>query len=301
MVLPENVVSCDAAEVAAICLGKTIFFHDLAKIFFPGRGNEEIEFRTSDMLNLAGLRQKAIPETYPFEVTDRSIRFKSHSSFNAYTFMLLGRALDFGGPPNLDYLQYYFRRFFEDVVSWSLRKAGFSVAVLSIPRDYRFLPRSLTPALREISRHLGEAATLRPEAVIPADNDLAVDVIASPVKGNSTVGGWPTFQIQCATGAITELEAKLSGGAGTFATVWDDGFFRASSIRAVATPDDLLTLQKAYWNRLGQGGWVIDRTRIAHLSGYGSRTIPLLREVREYWEDLWAARLDIDWRNAVSD
>jgi hypothetical protein len=151
------------------------------------------------------------------------------------------------------------------------------------------------PALRELSDRFREAAVLREDRLVPGDNDLDVDVLAVPVLGNASRGGWPIIQIQCATGVIGQLEAKLGEGALTFATVWETGFFLGSRIRAVATPDDLLKLNDVHWLRLGQAGWVLDRTRIAYLSS-GNRVVPLLKEVIDYWNDLWAARKDVAWQ-----
>jgi hypothetical protein len=115
------------------------------------------------------------------------------------------------------------------------------------------------------------------------------------MTGNSSRSGWPVFQIQCATGAIVELEAKLGEGAANFGTVWETGFFPGNRIRAVATPDDLLKLQDVHWYRLGQAGWVLDRTRIAYISST-NRVVPLLPEVENCWTDLWTARFDIAWQ-----
>jgi hypothetical protein len=167
--------------------------------------------------------------------------------------------------------------------------------VLSEPRGFRGLNVQLAPALREIANHFNEPATLREDKLVPGDNDLDVDVLAVPIVGNASRGGWPVIQIQCATGAIVHLESKLGEGALTFATVWEAGFFPGSRIRAVATPDDLLKLHEVHWFRLGQAGWVLDRTRIAYLSST-NRVIQLLPEVTAYWQDLWAARNDIDWQ-----
>jgi len=296
MVLPVNVAFCDAAELAAIMLQQPLFEGDLARQFFPGQVLADVEAELKDMLSLAKARQAAIRGVYPFTVTDRSIVFNPSIDFNVYTFLLLGRALNFGGPVNADRLLRRFRRLFEDVVSWSLKKAGFSAEVLSEPRRFRGLSVQLAPALRQISDRFKESAVLRPDFLLSSDNDLDVDVVAVPIVGNASRGGWPSFQIQCATGDVAQLQSKLQEGSDTFGTVWHKGFFPGSCIRAVATPDDLITLTDQDWHRLGQAGWVLDRTRIAHLSS-GDRAIPLLNEVTNYWAELWAARLEIDWQN----
>lgn len=295
MTLPDTVALCDAVELAAISLGKPLFDKDLSKQFFPGQSHADVEADIKDVLALAKARQAASSAVYPFVANDHSITFNQVLGFNIYTFMLLGRALNFGGPVNVDELLRGFRRHFEDVVSWSLRKAGFLSEVLSIPRDYRGLHVELAPALREISNRFKEAAVLREDRLAPHDNDLDVDVLAVPVTGNSSRSGWPVFQIQCATGAIVELEAKLGEGATTFGTVWETGFFPGNRIRAVATPDDLLKLDEVHWYRLGQAGWVLDRTRIAYISST-NRVVPLLPKVENCWTDLWNARTDIAWQ-----
>jgi len=295
MTLPESVRLCDAVELAAIALQKPLFDKDLTKQFFPGLPPADAEGDIKNVFALAKARLAAAPIGYPFTVTGHSIVFQQPPDFNVYAFLLLGRALEFGGPAQADELLRNFRRFFEDVVSWSLRKSGFASEVLSEPRGFRGLDIQLEPALREISNRFREAAILRVDRLLPGDNDLDVDVLAVPIVGNGSRGGWPIIQIQCATGAVKHLEAKLGEGEGTFGTVWESGFFPGSRIRAVATPDDLLKLDDVHWLRLGQAGWVLDRTRIAYLSST-NRAIPLLNEVTAYWGDLWAARVDIDWQ-----
>jgi hypothetical protein len=295
MTLPDSVALCDAVELAAIVLQKPLFDKDLTKQFFPGQTFADVEGDIKDIFALAKARQAAIPNGYPFTASDHSITFQQPHEFNAYTFLLLGRALEFGGPVRRAELQRNFRRFFEDVVSWSLRKSGFSCEVLSEPRGFRGLHTQLAPALREISNRFKEAAVLREDRLTPGDNDLDVDVLAVPILGNASRGGWPIVQIQCASGDVKQLEAKLGEGALTFATVWESGFFPGSRIRAVATPIDLLKLSDVHWLRLGQAGWVLDRTRIAYLGSTNS-PVPLLNEVSAYWDELWAARTDIAWQ-----
>ena len=295
MTLPGIVVLCDAVELAAIVLQKPLFDKDLTKQFFPGQPAADAEGDIKDVLALARTRQAAAPAGYPFVVTDHSIVFQQPNGFDLYTFLLLGRTLEFGGPVNSEELLRSFRRFFEDVVSWSLRKAGFMSEVLSEPRAFRGLHVQLAPALREISDRFREAAVLREDRLAPHDNDLDVDVLAVPFVGNLGRSGWPTVQIQCATGAIAQLESKLAEGANNFATVWDTGFFPGNRIRGVATPYELLKLDEVYWFRLGQVGWVLDRTRIAYLSS-NARVVPLSNEVNTFWTNLWAARTQIDWQ-----
>jgi hypothetical protein len=295
MILPEIVVLCDSVELAAIVLQKPLFDKDLAKQFYPTQNFSDVEPDIREIFALAKTRLAAASTVYPFDVTDHSINFTGAAEFNVYTFLLLGRALEFGGPVEGQELLQNFRRYFEDVVSWCLRKAGFASEVLSIPREFRGLNAQLVPALREISERFQEMAVLREDRLAPHDNDLDVDVLAVPIVGNSTRPGWPVVQVQCATGAIANLESKLGEGAKTFGTVWDPGFFAGSSIRAVATPDDLLKLGDVHWLRLGQAGWVLDRTRLAYL-GSGTRQVPMNHEVGAYWYALWNARTEISWQ-----
>lgn len=295
MVLPEVVRLCDAVELAAITIAKPLFDQDIAKQFYPNLDFSFVEGDIKDVFNLAKARHAAIPNAYPFIVTDRSITHSTPKDFNVYTFLLLGRSLQFGGPADVDALLQSFQRYFEDVVCWSLRKAGNRVEILSVPREFRGLDVALAPALREIAKRFGETAILREDRLNPHDNDLDVDVLAIPLPGNSTRGGWPVFQIQCATGAVSRLEAKLAEGIATFSTVWESGFYPGCLVRAVATPDDLLQLHENDWLRMGQVGWVIDRTRLAHLS-MGAQPIPLLPEVNAYWERLWKSRTEIAWQ-----
>jgi hypothetical protein len=299
MVLPGKVMFCDACEMAAIAAaGTQLFVGDFSRQFFPGLDHEDVEPQILEMLGLAAARRNAIRTVYPFEVTERSLRFAGTADFNIYTFLLLGKSLDFGGPANVDHLTTYYRRYFEDAVCWALRRAGFVVEILSIPREFRGLPQALAPALREVSTRFGESAILLEDKLMPHDNDLDVDVLASPCLGNTSRGGWPTFQIQCATGAVTLLQSKLQEGSETFGTVWEKGFYPGSAIRAVATHDDLLALHDVHWDRLGKAGWVIDRTKIAHLSS-GERPIAHVNEFINFWAELWAARIEIGWQNAL--
>jgi len=107
--------------------------------------------------------------------------------------------------------------------------------------------------------------------------------------------GWPFILIQCATGALTTLQSKISEGQHTFSTVWDGGFFPSHSVRGCATPDCLLTLHTRDWRRLSVHGWVLDRTRIVHLASFGHE-VPLPADVNAFWHKLSAAVVDIDWQ-----
>ncbi|MCX6979168.1 MAG: hypothetical protein NTV08_00160 [Verrucomicrobia bacterium] len=295
MVLPETVSLTDAIELAAMSIGKTLSDKDLGKQFYPSQDMADVEADLHDALELARARQAACEKIYPFDVTDRSITFAGLKGFNAYAFLLLGRALNFGGPVECEQMLGEFRDGFEDVVCWAMRKYGFTAEVLSIPRAPRGLPTQLAPALREIALRFREPATLRDDRLMPHDNDLDVDVLGVPIIGNGDRGGWPVFQIQCATGSISGLEAKIGEGASNFTSAWEKGFFLGSRVRGAATPDDLLTLDETYWHRLGQAGWIIDRTRIAYLAS-GDRDIPLPPSVAKFWDQIWAVRGEISWQ-----
>src|SRR5205809_681016 len=169
MTLPETVRLCDAIELATIAIGKPLFSADFAKQLFPAQQFDEIESALKEAFQLSLRRRAAAPTVYPFDVTERSLSFQatrftgSNVNFNVYAFLLLGRSLEFGGPPNTKKLQEKFRRHFEDTVSWSLRRAGFLSEVLSKPRGYRGLHTQLKPALRQISERFRESAILKEE------------------------------------------------------------------------------------------------------------------------------------------
>jgi len=297
MVLADTVVNCDVIELAALAAGKTLSDKDLTKQFFPGKDMAEAKPDLDDALLRARSRLQACGGIYPFRVTDRSITSIRITRFNAYLFLLLGRSLRFGGPRRSNSLAERFRDRFEDVVCWALRKSGFPAEILSIPRRPRGLPVQLAPALRQIATRFNEPAALREDRLMPHDNDLDVDVLSVPIRGNGDRGGWPVFQIQCATGPIAGLQAKLQEGGETFGTVWENGFFPGGRIRAAATPDDLIDLAANYWLRLCQTGWIIDRTRIVFLAS-GPVRVPVPTAVSQLWADLWSVRDDISWQTA---
>ena len=303
MTLPQSVLLCDALEIAALNFPRPLSVTDLSRLFFPGQDWEKPpepsdaspNAKLRDALGLARERWSACGDAYPFDVSDRSIKAKDIQGFDPYLFLLLGRGLNFGGPSQADALLRGFRKYFEDVVCWAMRRAGFVAEVLSEPRDKRGLPVKLAPALRELLKRFGAAAVLLESKLDPHDNDLDVDVLAVPLRGNAKRGGWPVFLIQCATGALRDLQAKVDGGASTFGSVWDSGFPEESSVRVGATPDDLLILPNNHWNRLCLAGWILDRTRIVFLaSSAGGVLLP--DEVSSFWVELWAARRDIDWQ-----
>jgi len=302
MTLPQSAVLCDALELAALRFMRPLSVTDFSRLLFPGQdweaatdlGDASPNAKLRDALGLAEARRSACRDAYPFDVSNRSIRAMEIRQFNPYVFLLLGRALNFGGPKEANALLREFRKYFEDVVCWSLRKAGFLAEVLSEPRAKRGLPKKLGPALRELVNRFGEAAVLLEKRLEPDDNDLDVDVVAVPLKGNAKRGGWPVFLVQCATGSLEDLQAKVDEGASTFTGVWENGFAGASSVRTGATPDDLISLSDNHWNRLCGGGWILDRTRIVFLAS-SPANVPLPDEISSFWRRLWAARSEIDW------
>ena len=296
MKLSESADLCDAIELGALANGKIFSQQQILRQFFPGSKDPKHVELVRDAIDLAFRRKRACGDAaYPFHVEPRSIQAEPVAAFNVYHFLLFGRALTFGGPAHGDALLRSFRKYFEDVVCWSLRRAGYTADVLSEPREPRGLHVKLINSLHMVKDHFGERATLKVDALSPDDNDLDVDVLAVPQPGNRECGGWPIFLIQCATGALTTLQSKIGEGQFTFNTVWDGGFFRSHSVRGCATPDCLLTLHTRDWNRLSEAGWMLDRTRIVHLASFGQE-VPIPDDVNAFWHQLAGAIVDIDWQ-----
>src|SRR6266853_145543 len=250
---------CDAVELAALASGKKLSPEDLASELTTGVTTEVVQDLVKEALGVAAQRADACPLGYPFEVSERVIKAKPTQEYNPYLFLLLGSALKHGGVANMQSLTIRFRKYFEDLVCWSLRTAGFAAEVLSQPRVERGLHKSLKQALLQIRRRFGENATLLGSNVTADDNDLGVDVIASLPLIDRGRSGRPVFMFQCATGPVEELESKITEKQNVFTGVWQRGFYFDSSIRGGATPDDLLRLGPVYWHRLSEAGWVIDR------------------------------------------
>lgn len=296
MQLSECADLCDSIELAALVKGRPFSKQQILRQFFPASKDPKDENLIREAMQLAIRRKRACGEaTYPFTVEARNIQAKPLEAFNIYHFLLFGRMLILGGPANAEDLRRKFRRYFEDIVCWSLRKAGFTAEILSIPREPRGLHLKLVNSLDLIKDRFGECATIKAEAISSDDNDLDVDVLAVVCPGNGECGGWPIFLIQCATGAITTLQSKIGEGKDTFSSVWEGGFFPSHSIRGCATPDCLLALHNRDWTRLSLAGWVLDRTRIAHLASFG-KELPLPADVNAFWLELAAASPDIDWQ-----
>jgi hypothetical protein len=133
------------------------------------------------------------------------------------------------------------------------------------------------------------------------DNDLGVDVLATNTIPDATRSGKPVFLIQCATGTLNDLESKMTEKLNVFPGVWKKGFYAASSIRCGATPDDLLSLQPVFWDRLCKNGWVLDRMRLVRMANFGSIALPMCPGLLQLWNDLFASIPIFDWRTAWQD
>jgi hypothetical protein len=294
-------VSCalsDAVELAALLLHEQLSEKDIVSQLMTGIPDDEVDDLVRDALAVAKQRAVACPQGYPFEVSQKAVCAKPISAFNPYLFLLLGSSLKRGGAAIPPALEDGFRRYFEDLVRWSLRKAGFTAEVLSEPRSERGLPRSLKPALREICNRFGEKADLDERKLTSHDNDLGVDVVATFPLIDIGRSGRPVFLLQCATGDLDALESKITEKQEVFAGVWRWGFYSKSCIRGGATPNDLLKLERVYWDRLCEHGWVIDRMRIVQLAHCaGEDEVPVPRGLLKLWEDLRDAAPNLDWRN----
>jgi len=304
MVLPEVAAVSDAVELAAINNPGALSLGDLQTIFFAtedgqSAGESSSEVILKEALDLAARREQSCCGEYPFQVTDRTIRFTGIDRINSYLFLLLGRSLGMGITESRSHLLASFQRYFEDMTCWGFRNCGFECEVLSIPREFRGLPKKLPTALKELSKRFGASAELDPTRILSCDNDLDVDIVAAPIKGNEMRYGWPTVVIQCATGAVSGLQSKMDEGHETFCGVWKSGFNSRNCIRSLATPYDLLSLNDVYWRRLSNSGWILDRTRLSYLCSFGRGKKSLPPEVLEFWNELWDAREEIDWRNSV--
>src|SRR6185369_196555 len=134
---------CDAAELAALVLGKQLSQEELVSELTTGVPPDEVQDLIKEALGVAAQRAAACPQGYPFEVSERGIRAKTINEFNAYLFLLFGSSLKHGGAADVQPLIIKFRKYFEDLLCWSLRTAGFVAEVLSEPRVERGLHRSL--------------------------------------------------------------------------------------------------------------------------------------------------------------
>ena len=200
---------CDAVELAALTLDKQLSQEELVSELTTGVPVDEAHDLIKEALGVATQRSTVCPQGYPFEVSERVIRAKSINEFNPYLFLLLGSSLKHGGAADAQPLITKFRKYFEDLVCWSLRTAGFTAEVLSEPRAERGLHRSLKPALGQIRQRFGESARLVSENLTEDDNDLGVDVLATFPLIDAGRSGRPVFLFQCATGQVKNWNLKL--------------------------------------------------------------------------------------------
>jgi len=162
---------------------------------------------------------------------------------------------------------------------------------------------TLQPALLQIAERFGEDAFLDETQFALDDNDLDVDVVATPAAGDLMIGGWPTLLVQCATGPVQQLHNKILEVSNTFCSVWSRGFKRKATLKGGATPDELLQLEPVFWGRLHEAGFVLHRMRLVNLafrrfprhSCLRARRLPA--RVREQEEPLKAEMGEFDWRN----
>jgi hypothetical protein len=294
----QSAMLCDAIEIGSLQLKRGLSVDDVVAQATHGIAKDEARRLVRDALGVAVLRTECCPEGYPFEASLNYFAPKPTHHFDPYLFLLFGYALKRSSVPGADRLARRFDRYFEDLVCWSLRRVGFTACVLSEPRGERGLPKSLRPALAHIANLFGEPTSIHDERVKPDDNDLDVDVIASPVVIDRTRCGGVSVFLQCTTSPVERLKVKMNEGFNLFSSVWNNGFFLATSIRGGATPEDLLTVDAVDWSRLSQTGWVLDRMRLVELFRIGlMQGLEEPQVVLELWKDLAAVLPDFDWRN----
>lgn len=293
----ESAKLCDAIEIGVLQLNKGLSVDDVVAQAMHGIAKDEASKLVREALGVAILRGQCCPQGYPFEATRNYIRPKKMAVFDPYLFLLFGYALKRCNVPNGKKLEKRFERYFEDLVCWSLRRAGFTACVLSEPREERDLPRSLKPAMAHIAKVFGEPASIHDEKIKPDDNDLDVDVIALPVLIDRSRCGSPFVFLQCTVSPVERLSSKMTKGFNLFSSVWKNGFFHETSIRGGATPEDLITMDNTDWTRLSQTGWVLDRMRLVELFHFEANLeVEESETVLTLWRDLKAALPDFDWR-----
>lgn len=297
MRLPQSSVLCDAMEIGALQLQVGLSTENVLAEAFANSKDERDRFVVSDAFAVAMDRASACPNGYPFIATPRMLTpRKIGADFDNYLFLLLGVSLSQRGMADIPNLAREFRSGFEDYVRWVLLQTGMLAEVLSEPREKRGLPKSLEPALAQVAQRFGQEATLNNTKLVPHDNDLDVDVIATPSASDGVIGGWPVVLLQCATGPVGTLHTKILEIGNTFCSVWNKGFEPKTTIHAGATPDDLLKLDPVYWGRLIEGGIVLHRTRLVNFAvGGASKTVP--SNVVQLESKLRNALASFDWRN----
>lgn len=299
MHLPASVALCDAMEIGALQLGVSLSPESVLAQAFANSKDEDDRNLVFDAFGVATSRAGASPLGYPFVATARTLEAKPlKKRFNSYLFLLLGVSIAQRGMATNDALARRFRREFEDFVCWALRRSGYLAEVLSEPRTSRGLHKSLQPALQQVANKFGEDAFLDVTKFAAHDNDLDVDVVARPSIGDRSVGGWPTLLVQCATGPVQELNNKILEVSNTFSSVWSKGFNRTATLRAGATPDELLQLEPVFWGRLNDAGVVFHRMRLVNLAIRSSkRRIKLPARLLAVETELRKEIPRFDWRN----
>jgi hypothetical protein len=126
---------------------------------------------------------------------------------------------------------------------------------------------------------------------------LGIDVIATWPQIDRGRSGRPVVLVQCATGPVTELSSKLGEKVHVFPGVWQQGFYRDSSVRTGATPDDLAGLEAVHWDRLSEQGWILDRLRLIQLAALAKGDPPVPVGLQALWAELSASVSTMDWRN----
>jgi len=289
---------CDAIEIGVLQLNESLSVDDIVAQVMHGVGKNEARRLAQEALSVATLRSKCCPHGYPFDASLNFISPKPAQAFDPYLFLLFGYALKHSSVPDGNKLARRFDRYFEDLVCWSFRRVGFTACVISEPRKERGLPKSLKPTLAHIANLFGEPTSIIDEKIKPDDNDLDVDVIASPtIIGRDRIGGMYVL-LQCTTSPVERLKVKMTEGFNLFSSVWKNGFFIETSIRGGATPEDLLTVDDVDWARLNQTVWVLDRMLLVEL--FWTERMQKLSEpkaVLKLWKDLKAVLPDFDWRN----
>jgi len=293
----QSAVLCDAIEIGALQLNKNLSVDDIVEQAMHGMAEDEARKLVREALGVAVMRANCCPKGYPFDASLNYITPIQRKDFDPYLFLLFGYALKRSSVPDGDKLARRFDRYFEDLVCWSFKRVGFTACVLSEPREERGLHKSLKPALAQIAKLFGEPTSIHDERVKPDDNDLDVDVIATPAVIDRTRCGGVFVLLQCTTSPVERLKVKMTEGFNLFSGVWNNGFFLATSIRGGATPEDLLTLDGIDWVRLNQTGWVLDRMRLVELFRMRKQARTEPQAVMELWKDLKTILSDFDWRN----
>jgi hypothetical protein len=287
MKLPVAAALCDALEIGSLQLGRSLTKENAKTEATQGITFADPDELVRDAFALAARRAAFCPRGYPFYATPRILRARRQRRFNEYLFLLIGSVIRYENGLEADELKRRFRKYFEDFVCWTLKMNGNKAYVLSEPRRERGLDKSLIPALRQVGKTFHEFGTLLHEQVTEDDNDLGVDVIATPKSIDASRSGRPVFLIQCATGPPAQMRTKITEKQEIFCGVWNESFYRVLSIRGAATPDDLLNLEPIFWHRLCQHGWVLDRMRLVRLVRDSTgRRLRLPASLTTLWEDL---------------